>query len=117
MSIHDQSCRTVELPALLGKLREIDALLQAARSSGAVNSERVVLNEIARAIGRSSGGEIYQKSLGGPYLGDGATGAASLKRGNCSKARFHRRASLLLGVSAVLGMRPVVEGAASRGVG
>lgn len=64
MSIHDQAFRTVELPALPGKLGEIDDLLQAARLSGAVNSERAVLNEIARIIGRSSGGDIYQKPLG-----------------------------------------------------
>ena len=64
MSIHNQAFRTVELPALPGKLGEIDDLLQAARLSGAVNSERAVLNEIARIIGRSSGGDIYQKPLG-----------------------------------------------------
>lgn len=64
MSIHDQAFRTVELPALPGKLGEIEDLLQAARLSGAVNSERAVLNEIARIIGRSSGGDIYQKPLG-----------------------------------------------------
>ena len=64
MSIHDQAFRAVELPELPGTLREIDALLQAARSSGAVNSERAVLNQIARIIGRSAGGDIYQKPLG-----------------------------------------------------
>jgi len=64
MSIHDQAFRTVELPALSGRLGEIDALLQAAKLSGAVDSERAVLNEIARIIGRSSGGDIYQKPLG-----------------------------------------------------
>ncbi|MFZ4165371.1 hypothetical protein [Brevundimonas sp. NPDC058933] len=64
MSIHDQAFRAVELPELPGKLREIDDLLQATRSSGAVNSERAVLNEIARIIGGSSGGDVYQKPLG-----------------------------------------------------
>ncbi len=64
MSMHDQAFRTVELPALPGKLGEIDALLQAASASGAVISERAVLNEIARIIDRSSGRDIYQKPLG-----------------------------------------------------
>lgn len=56
MSMHDQAFRTVELPALPGKLGEIDALLQAARSSGTATGERAVLKEIARNIDRSSGG-------------------------------------------------------------
>lgn len=64
MSMHDQAFRTVELPALPGKLGEIDALLQAARSSGTATGERAVLKEIARIIDRSSGGDIYQKPLG-----------------------------------------------------
>ena len=64
MGMHDQAFRTVELPALPGKLGEIDALLQAARSSGATAGERVVLQQIARIIDRSSGGHIYQKPLG-----------------------------------------------------
>ncbi len=64
MSMHDQAFRTVELPALPGKLGEIDALLQAARSSGAAAGERVVLQQIALIIDRSSGGHIYQKPLG-----------------------------------------------------
>ena len=64
MSMHDQAFRTVELPALPGKLGEIDALLQATSASGAVISERAVLNKIARIIDRSSGGDIYQKPLG-----------------------------------------------------
>ncbi len=64
MSMHDQTFRTVELPTLPGKLGEIDALLQAARSSGAASGERAVLDEIFRIIARSSEGEIYQKPLG-----------------------------------------------------
>ena len=54
MSMHDQTFRTVELPALPGKLGEIDALLQAARSSGTTGGERAVLDEISRIIARSS---------------------------------------------------------------
>jgi hypothetical protein len=64
MSMHDQTFRAVELPALPGKLGEIDALLQAARSSGALNGERAVLREISRIINRSPGRDIYQKPLG-----------------------------------------------------
>lgn len=63
MSMHDQTFRTVELPALTGQLGEIDALLHAAKS-GAAGGERAVLEEIARIIDRSSGGDIYQKPLG-----------------------------------------------------
>lgn len=64
MSMHDQAFRTEELPALSGKLGEIDALLAAAKSSGAPSGERLLLEDIARIIGRSSGSEIYQKPLG-----------------------------------------------------
>ncbi len=64
MSMHDQTFRTVELPTLPGKLGEIDALLQAARSSGTTGGERAVLDEISRIIARSAEGEIYQKPLG-----------------------------------------------------
>jgi len=58
-----QTFRTVELPALPGRLGEIDALLRAARSSGGASGERAVLDEISRIIARS-GGETYQKPLG-----------------------------------------------------
>ena len=64
MSMHDQAFRAVELPTLPGKLGEIDALLQAARSSGAVIGERAVLREISRIIDRSPDRDIYQKPLG-----------------------------------------------------
>lgn len=64
MTMHDQTFRAVELPALPGKLGEIDVLLQAARSSGVLNGERAVLREISRIINRSPGRDIYQKPLG-----------------------------------------------------
>jgi len=63
MSTREQTIRTQELPALPGKLGEIEALLQAARSLGGTSGERAVLDEISRIIARSSG-DIYQKPLG-----------------------------------------------------
>ncbi|ANF54010.1 hypothetical protein NI454_08410 [Brevundimonas diminuta] len=63
MSAREQTIRTQELPALPGKLGEIEALLQAARSLGGTSGEQAVLDEISRIIARSSG-DIYQKPLG-----------------------------------------------------